>query len=177
MSGDPPPAGITSGVASRFVSSNTLEEAKKRREAEWKEAYARLGQEPPKEEADEKYDPRSLFERLQENKVRAGCHCGTAPSFYVGEGACRQRLLVLTRNSSFCRPRSRRLSRSSSSSVRPPACLTPDFEPLQIPNHDAHVIVPVSPALIPLPAAICRLCRESVPRARRRRDLLPRLDD
>lgn len=89
MSGNPPPGAITSGVGSRFVSSNTLEEAKKRREAEWKEAYARLGQEPPKEEADEKYDPRSLFERLQENKVRAGCHCRTAPSFYVGEDVCR----------------------------------------------------------------------------------------
>ncbi|BGO91003.1 hypothetical protein NBRC10512_005911 [Rhodotorula toruloides] len=70
MSDTPSAPAFTSGVASRFVSSNALEEAKKRREAEWREAYARIGQEPPKQEEEEKYDPRSLFERLQENKTK-----------------------------------------------------------------------------------------------------------
>ncbi|BGP31481.1 hypothetical protein JCM10296v2_003246 [Rhodotorula toruloides] len=70
MSDAPAAPAFTTGVASRFVSANALEEAKKRREAEWKEAYARIGQEPPKQEEEEKYDPRSLFERLQENKTK-----------------------------------------------------------------------------------------------------------
>ncbi|GAA5837639.1 hypothetical protein JCM11251_002031 [Rhodosporidiobolus azoricus] len=73
MSDAPPPAGLSSGVASRFVSSTALDEAKKKREEEWKAAYARIGQEPPKEmmpggNGDEKYDPRSLYEKLQEQK-------------------------------------------------------------------------------------------------------------
>lgn len=65
------PAGLATGVSSRFVSSKQLEEAQAKRQEEWKAAYARLGQEPPKEVVQESYDPRSLFERLQENKVRS----------------------------------------------------------------------------------------------------------
>ena len=65
---------LASGVASRFVSADALEQAKQKRAEEWKEAYKRLGQEPPPELTageDEAYDPRSLYERLQENKVRS----------------------------------------------------------------------------------------------------------
>ncbi|GAA5895192.1 hypothetical protein JCM6882_006611 [Rhodosporidiobolus microsporus] len=70
MSDAPPASALSSGVASRFVSSTALDEAKKKREEEWKEAYARMGQEPPKElmQQEETYDPRSLYERLQDNK-------------------------------------------------------------------------------------------------------------
>ncbi|KPV72252.1 uncharacterized protein RHOBADRAFT_47095 [Rhodotorula graminis WP1] len=67
---DAPSALGTGGVASRFVSSAALEEAKQRREAEFKAAYARIGEEPPKQEDDGTYDPRSLFEKLQENKSK-----------------------------------------------------------------------------------------------------------
>lgn len=65
---DLPPA--PTSVASRFVSETTLEAAKIQREADWKAAYARLGQEPPKKEEEdgEKYDGRSLWEKLQEHK-------------------------------------------------------------------------------------------------------------
>lgn len=78
MSASQPPStastsALSSGVASRFVSADALEQAKQQRAEEWKEAYARLGQEPPPEmtgDGDgEAYDPRSLYERLQENKV------------------------------------------------------------------------------------------------------------
>lgn len=58
-------------VASRFVSSTELTEAQKKREADLKAAYARMGQEVPESslpKPDEEYDPRSLFERLQANK-------------------------------------------------------------------------------------------------------------
>ncbi|QRV78774.1 hypothetical protein RhiJN_06789 [Ceratobasidium sp. AG-Ba] len=67
-----PLAGLsaTGSVASRFVSQSEIESAKERREADWKAAYARLGQEPPPRQAeDEKYDGRSLYEKLQSNKV------------------------------------------------------------------------------------------------------------
>jgi hypothetical protein len=77
MSASQPPSAastsaLASGVASRFVSADALEQAKQKRAEEWKEAYKRLGQEPPPElvAEDEAYDPRSLYERLQENKVR-----------------------------------------------------------------------------------------------------------
>lgn len=66
---DPPAAG-SSSVASRFVSEASLEEAKATRAQQWKEAYERLGQEaPPPEEDTQPYDGRSLWEKLQENKV------------------------------------------------------------------------------------------------------------
>ncbi|KAJ9117829.1 hypothetical protein QFC20_000109 [Naganishia adeliensis] len=59
----------TSGsVSSRFVSQNELDEAKKRKDEEWKAAYARLGQEPPPQQEETEYDPRSLYERLSTQK-------------------------------------------------------------------------------------------------------------
>ncbi|GAA5884963.1 hypothetical protein JCM16303_006494 [Sporobolomyces ruberrimus] len=66
---DAPPA--PTSVASRFVSSKDLEAASLKRKEEWAAAYARIGQEPPKEEEGEgTYDPRSLWEKLQENKSK-----------------------------------------------------------------------------------------------------------
>ncbi|CAJ0825035.1 21109_t:CDS:2 [Entrophospora sp. SA101] len=53
----------------RFVSSTDLEEAKRKRAEEWKAAYERLGQKPPEKEKEE-YDPRTLYERLQEQKMK-----------------------------------------------------------------------------------------------------------
>ncbi|KAM0792034.1 hypothetical protein ACM66B_004742 [Microbotryomycetes sp. NB124-2] len=60
----------SSGVGSRFVSSKELEEAKAKREADWKAAYAAMGQEPPPKQDDEPYDGRSLYEKLQEQKLK-----------------------------------------------------------------------------------------------------------
>ncbi|BGP15517.1 hypothetical protein JCM10213_006583 [Rhodosporidiobolus nylandii] len=69
MSDASAPSAMASGVAARFVSSAALDEAKKKREEEWKAAYERIGQEPPKQvEDNEPYDGRSLWEKLQENK-------------------------------------------------------------------------------------------------------------
>lgn len=58
-----------SSVSSRFVSSTELTEAQKKREQDLKEAYARIGQEPPPSSSTqaEEYDPRSLYERLKAN--------------------------------------------------------------------------------------------------------------
>jgi hypothetical protein len=54
---------LSSGqVGSRFVSQNDLETARARRDEQWKAAYARLGQEPPKQQQDDAYDGRSLAE-------------------------------------------------------------------------------------------------------------------
>lgn len=65
----PPPRPPPESVAARFVSESSLEAAKKQREADWKAAYERLGQEPPKpKEDDQPYDGRTLFEKLKENK-------------------------------------------------------------------------------------------------------------
>jgi len=67
------------GVGSRFVSQNDLEEAKARRDEQWKAAYARcaahktyvtrglnvpyrLGQEPPPQPVEDSFDGRSLAE-------------------------------------------------------------------------------------------------------------------
>ncbi|KZT51731.1 hypothetical protein CALCODRAFT_521206 [Calocera cornea HHB12733] len=61
----PPP----SSVASRFVSQTELEQAKATREEQWRAAYARLGQEPPPQRAEDVGDGRSLYERLQTNKA------------------------------------------------------------------------------------------------------------
>ncbi|KAK4048750.1 hypothetical protein OIV83_004516 [Microbotryomycetes sp. JL201] len=65
-----PSAVSSSGVGSRFVSSKTLEEAKAKRDAEWRAAYERIGQEPPPKQDDEPYDGRSLYEKLQEQKLK-----------------------------------------------------------------------------------------------------------
>ncbi|EGG11028.1 uncharacterized protein MELLADRAFT_33451, partial [Melampsora larici-populina 98AG31] len=54
-------------VASRFVSSSDLENARQKREEEWKETYKRLGQEAPPMPKEE-YDGRSLYEKLKETK-------------------------------------------------------------------------------------------------------------
>ena len=61
---------LAPSVSSRFVSSTELEAASQKRQEEWKAAYERIGQEPPKQDNEgDKYDPRSLWEKLQENKV------------------------------------------------------------------------------------------------------------
>ncbi|KAG9081704.1 hypothetical protein FRC06_005434 [Ceratobasidium sp. 370] len=69
--GNPLAALATTGsVGSRFVSQAEIDSAKERREADWKAAYARLGQEPPPRPAeDETYDGRSLYERLQSQRT------------------------------------------------------------------------------------------------------------
>ncbi|CAG8559033.1 82_t:CDS:2 [Acaulospora morrowiae] len=53
----------------RFISSTELEESRRKREEEWKAAYERIGQKPPAKE-EEVYDPRTLYERLQEQKMK-----------------------------------------------------------------------------------------------------------
>ncbi|WWC73214.1 uncharacterized protein I206_107180 [Kwoniella pini CBS 10737] len=58
----------TGSIGSRFESQASIDEAKENKQKAWKEAYARIGQEPPPEQADEEYDPRTLFERLQAKK-------------------------------------------------------------------------------------------------------------
>ncbi|WVF65678.1 hypothetical protein IAT40_000409 [Kwoniella sp. CBS 6097] len=58
----------TGSISSRFESQSSIDEAKETRQKEWREAYARLGQEPPPEQPDEEYDPRTLYERLQSKK-------------------------------------------------------------------------------------------------------------
>jgi len=63
------PSISTGSVGSRFVSSNDIETAKARREEQWKAAYARLGQEPPPQPAEDSFDGRSLAEKLAANKV------------------------------------------------------------------------------------------------------------
>ncbi|KAI0639742.1 hypothetical protein C8Q77DRAFT_1152696 [Trametes polyzona] len=56
------PSISTAGVGSRFVSQSELETAKAKRDEQWKAAYARLGQEPPPQPADDAFDGRSLAE-------------------------------------------------------------------------------------------------------------------
>ncbi|EJD52196.1 hypothetical protein AURDEDRAFT_181712 [Auricularia subglabra TFB-10046 SS5] len=58
-----------SSVASRFVSQKDLERAKAVREEQWKAAYERIGQEPPKLQEDPNWDGRSLAEVLAANKA------------------------------------------------------------------------------------------------------------
>ncbi|KAF8527982.1 N-terminal domain of NEFA-interacting nuclear protein NIP30-domain-containing protein [Hysterangium stoloniferum] len=54
---------LSSGtVGSRFVSQADIDEAKSKRDEQWKAAYARLGQEPPERPAEDVYDGRSLAE-------------------------------------------------------------------------------------------------------------------
>ncbi|KAF8337894.1 N-terminal domain of NEFA-interacting nuclear protein NIP30-domain-containing protein [Cantharellus anzutake] len=62
---------ISSGpVGSRFVSQTELDQARENREAQWKAAYARLGQEPPARE-DAEYDGRSLYEQIKQDEWEA----------------------------------------------------------------------------------------------------------
>jgi len=62
-------AAPSSSVASRFVSEEALAKAEAVRAEEWRKTYERLGQEPPPMPKNENYDGRTLFERLQEQKV------------------------------------------------------------------------------------------------------------
>jgi hypothetical protein len=57
------------GVGSRFISQNDLEEAKARRDDQWKAAYARLGQVPPPQPVEDSFDGRSLAEKLAANRA------------------------------------------------------------------------------------------------------------
>ncbi|WVR09160.1 hypothetical protein IAU60_006222 [Kwoniella sp. DSM 27419] len=63
-----PLAAATGGISSRFESQSSIDEARENKQKAWKEAYARIGQEPPPEEPEEEYDPRTLYERLQSKK-------------------------------------------------------------------------------------------------------------
>ncbi|KAH9898063.1 hypothetical protein C8Q73DRAFT_683558 [Cubamyces lactineus] len=63
------PSISTAGVGSRFVSQAELEDAKAKRDEQWKAAYARLGQEPPPQPTDDAYDGRSLAEKLAANRA------------------------------------------------------------------------------------------------------------
>lgn len=56
------PSLSTGVVGSRFVSQNDLDNAKARRDEQWKAAYARLGQDPPPQQQEDSYDGRSLAE-------------------------------------------------------------------------------------------------------------------
>ncbi|KAK6904426.1 hypothetical protein L486_07987 [Kwoniella mangroviensis CBS 10435] len=58
----------TGSIGSRFESQASIDEAKENKQKAWREAYARIGQEPPPEEPEEEYDPRTLYERLQAKK-------------------------------------------------------------------------------------------------------------
>lgn len=56
------------GISSRFASEKSIQEAQERRKEEWQKAYERMGQKPPEKEP-EAYDPRTLYEKLQEQKA------------------------------------------------------------------------------------------------------------
>ncbi|TBU61985.1 N-terminal domain of NEFA-interacting nuclear protein NIP30-domain-containing protein [Dichomitus squalens] len=58
----------TGGVGSRFVTQDELEAAKARRDEQWKAAYARLGQEPPPQPAEDVFDGRSLAEAAKQEE-------------------------------------------------------------------------------------------------------------
>ncbi|KAJ2783993.1 hypothetical protein H4R18_001385 [Coemansia javaensis] len=55
--------------ASRFISESAIEEARAAREEAWARAYASGGAAAPAPDAEE-YDPRTLYERLQEQRAR-----------------------------------------------------------------------------------------------------------
>ncbi|KAJ1853111.1 hypothetical protein LPJ73_002705 [Coemansia sp. RSA 2703] len=57
--------------SSRFISEDDIEEARKEREAAWKKAYESADHDPASAAAqDQSYDPRTLYERLQEQRQR-----------------------------------------------------------------------------------------------------------
>ncbi|KAG1833922.1 N-terminal domain of NEFA-interacting nuclear protein NIP30-domain-containing protein [Suillus variegatus] len=64
-----PSVSASGPVGSRFISQNDLEEAKARRDEQWKAAYARLGQVPPPQPAEDSFDGRSLAEKLAANRA------------------------------------------------------------------------------------------------------------
>ncbi|KAI8052955.1 N-terminal domain of NEFA-interacting nuclear protein NIP30-domain-containing protein [Syncephalis plumigaleata] len=51
-----------------FVSQDTIDEQRRAREEEWRKAHAKEGEVPPIEEAP--YDPRPLYEKLQEQRQK-----------------------------------------------------------------------------------------------------------
>ncbi|ORX39037.1 N-terminal domain of NEFA-interacting nuclear protein NIP30-domain-containing protein [Kockovaella imperatae] len=55
-------------IGSRFESQKTVDEARERKDREWKDAYAKIGQEPPPKSEEPVHDGRTLYERLQINK-------------------------------------------------------------------------------------------------------------
>ena len=59
-----------SSASLKFVSQNDLNDAQKRRDQEIREAYARIGEQPPPRPQNEVYDPRPLYERLQEARAK-----------------------------------------------------------------------------------------------------------
>ncbi|KAJ6519940.1 N-terminal domain of NEFA-interacting nuclear protein NIP30-domain-containing protein [Mycena sanguinolenta] len=63
------PSLSSAGIGSRFVSQDDVESAKARRDAQWKEAYARIGMEPPARQEQDFSDGRSLAEKLAANKI------------------------------------------------------------------------------------------------------------
>ncbi|KAF8598634.1 hypothetical protein BDV93DRAFT_450757 [Ceratobasidium sp. AG-I] len=69
--GNPLAAIATTGsVGSRFVTQSEIDSAKEQREADWKAAYARLGQEPPpRPTEDPEYDGRSLYEVITQHQT------------------------------------------------------------------------------------------------------------
>ncbi|PFH54582.1 hypothetical protein AMATHDRAFT_52220 [Amanita thiersii Skay4041] len=70
MDPNPIPSLSNGLVGSRFVTQDEIDTARKRREEQWKAAYARLGQDPPPtQQQDDHYDGRSLAEKLAANKI------------------------------------------------------------------------------------------------------------
>ncbi|KAF7339372.1 Protein FAM192A [Mycena sanguinolenta] len=63
------PSLSAAGIGSRFVSQDDVDSAKARRDAQWKEAYARIGMEPPARQEQDFSDGRSLAEKLAANKI------------------------------------------------------------------------------------------------------------
>ncbi|KAJ1994972.1 hypothetical protein GGI25_001274 [Coemansia spiralis] len=61
-------SGKNNDPSSRFISESAIEEARKERETAWKRAYETAdGKDAP---PDQEYDPRTLYEQLQEQKRR-----------------------------------------------------------------------------------------------------------
>ncbi|CAG8614366.1 10483_t:CDS:2 [Paraglomus brasilianum] len=52
----------------KFVSQEEIDEARRKRQEEWKIVMEKTGKEAPQQE--EEYDPRTLYERLQEQKMK-----------------------------------------------------------------------------------------------------------
>ncbi|KIY62431.1 hypothetical protein CYLTODRAFT_426925 [Cylindrobasidium torrendii FP15055 ss-10] len=59
---------LVHGAGSRFISQDAIDVARDRRNTQWKAAFERLGQEPPKA-VEEPYDGRSLAEKLAANRA------------------------------------------------------------------------------------------------------------
>ncbi|CAG8585226.1 9065_t:CDS:2 [Ambispora gerdemannii] len=59
-------------ISNKFVSEEEIQEARERRKAEWKRVLEEGGEKSTDETAtrEEEYDPRTLYERLQEQKMK-----------------------------------------------------------------------------------------------------------